>query len=73
MVDGFKTETCLVNKNDTSWIDNLFFENYLRVHPGDLERYWILKENADGLAIPEYYRRKVEFINQIMDNARLTK
>ncbi len=45
----------------------LKFENYLKEHPQALEEYRKLKELGDGLSTREYYRRKIEFINDILE------
>ncbi len=59
----------LVNSEGPAWKDSVRFETYLRQHPEALERYRKLKESGDGLSMKEYYRRKIEFINEILDLA----
>jgi GrpB-like predicted nucleotidyltransferase (UPF0157 family) len=60
-VDIFlSVETC------TSWLTSIKFENYIRTHPQALEAYRLLKEAGHGLSTREYYRRKTEFINDIL-------
>jgi len=39
---------------------------YLKENPEALERYRKLKEEAAGVNTGEYYRRKIEFINEIL-------
>lgn len=56
----------LVNENTRSWSDSLRFEQYLKIQPSALEAYRLLKEAGDGLTTREYYRRKIEFINDIL-------
>jgi len=57
----------LINKEGTGWIEDLKFENYLKEHTRALEEYRKLKESGDGLSTREYYRRKIEFINDILE------
>jgi GrpB-like predicted nucleotidyltransferase (UPF0157 family) len=45
------------------------FLGYLRAHSEDLEKYRILKEKSDGMTVKEYYRTKIEFINDILIKA----
>jgi GrpB-like predicted nucleotidyltransferase (UPF0157 family) len=66
--DGKHIDVFLINKESLGWINGLKFENYLKTHPEDLEKYKILKEQGDGLSTREYYRRKIEFINEILKN-----
>jgi GrpB-like predicted nucleotidyltransferase (UPF0157 family) len=40
------------------------FENYLRSHSDRLDEYRNLKEKLSGKSIREYYRQKVDFINE---------
>ncbi len=56
----------VINKEDSGWLESLKFENYLRTHPETLEAYRKLKEVGNGLGCREYYRRKIEFINEII-------
>ncbi len=56
----------LVNKEHSNWLNGEKFENYLRTHPKTLREYELLKESGDGLSTREYYRRKVEFINDVL-------
>ena len=42
------------------------FENYLKNNPESLNDYIKLKENSRGLSIQQYYRKKVELINEIL-------
>ncbi len=56
----------LINVACDAWLNGVRFENYLKSHPDALEAYRLLKEAGDGLTVREYYRRKVEFINQIL-------
>lgn len=65
-VDGTMIEIMLTNRDHQSWIDGERFVNYLRANPGALEKYRILKEESAGVNTREYYRRKMEFINEIL-------
>ncbi len=65
-IDGKKIDLFVVNEEGPSWLDGLKFEKHLQNNPDDLERYRQLKETNSGLSSQEYYRRKNEFINEIM-------
>lgn len=65
-IDGIKIEMFIINEKHYDWINCLRFENYLKSHTEALEAYSKLKENCDGVSVPEYYRRKTEFINDIL-------
>ena len=67
--DGKKIDLKLVDAKHSNYLEGKRFENYLRSHPKDLERYRIIKEECDGMTIKEYYRRKTEFINEIVRKA----
>ena len=64
--DKKKIDVHLVNEEHDNWRNSEKFETYLKTHPEALEQYRILRENGDGLTIREYYRQKVEFINDIL-------
>jgi GrpB-like predicted nucleotidyltransferase (UPF0157 family) len=66
---GKRIDIYLINKDAASWLDGVKFENYLKTHPEALERYKILKEEGDGLSVREYYQKKIEFINEILNLA----
>jgi GrpB-like predicted nucleotidyltransferase (UPF0157 family) len=66
---GKKADVYLVNESAKDWKDSLIFKKHLETHPVDLERYRILKEESNGLSSREYYRRKIEFINEIVEKA----
>ena len=65
-VEGTKLEIILVNKACKSWIDGEIFNTYLKKNISVLEEYRKLKEDGNGLSVREYYRRKIEFINDIL-------
>lgn len=65
-IDGIKIEMFIINKTGDGWLNGLRFEGYLMKHPEALEAYKKLKENSDGLSVQEYYRRKTEFLNDIL-------
>ncbi len=67
---GTKLEIMVVNEFSKSWNDNETFFSYIKKHPEDLERYRLLKEEAAGLSNRAYYRKKIEFINEILDKAK---
>ncbi|MDP3763389.1 MAG: GrpB family protein [bacterium] len=64
--NGIRIDIHLVNKEHASWLNSEKFENYLKTHPETLEECRLLKEAGDGLSIREYYRGKIEFINNIL-------
>src|SRR3989344_1735503 len=64
--NGIRIDIHLMNEGHASWLNSEKFENYLKTHPETLEEYRLLKEAGDGLSIREYYRSKIEFINNIL-------
>ena len=69
VIDGTKAEVFIVGEESKSWTDGNRFENYLRKHPMALSKYAELKESGRGLSTRAYYRRKIEFINSILEKA----
>ena len=67
--EGKKIDLKIVDVNHESYILGKAFELHLKSHPSDLERYKLLKEGASGMSVKEYYRRKTEFINEILARA----
>lgn len=65
-IDGTTIEIMLTNKDHLSWINGERFHRFLAENAEDLERYRKLKEECAGLNCQEYYRRKTEFINDII-------
>lgn len=68
-IDDINIEIVIVNQNSEGWRKNLAFDKYLKTHPEELESYRKLKEDSNGMGIKEYYRRKMEFINNILAKA----
>lgn len=68
-VENTKVELFVINKNGQGWIDSEIFETYLKTHPASLAEYQKLKEQGNGLSTQEYYRRKTEFINEVLSRA----
>lgn len=68
-IEDKKIDLKIVDGQHPSYLKGKLFEKYLRSHPNELERYRILKEDANGQTIKEYYRRKVEFMNEILSKA----
>lgn len=66
-VDTKHIDVFLINSEDEGWIKSVKFENYLRNNPESLAMYEKLKEDGNGLSVREYYRRKIVFINEILD------
>mgnify|MGYP001558410204 FL=1 len=67
--EGKHVDIFLINAEHDGWKNAIKFETYLRSHSEVLEKYQQLKENGDGLSVREYYRRKTEFINEILSKA----
>lgn len=65
-VDEKHVDIFVINKEHESWKNSVKFEKYLRNNAEALEKYRKLKEDGGGLSVREYYRRKIEFINQIL-------
>ena len=63
---GKHVDIFLINASSRGWRDGVQFEAYLKSHPAALERYCLLKEAGAGLSTRAYYRRKIEFINEIL-------
>ncbi len=64
--DGKRVDVFLSNEDHPDWINLLKFNKYLKDNPQALKAYRILKERGHGLTVREYYRRKLEFINDIL-------
>ncbi|MCR4275541.1 MAG: GrpB family protein [Candidatus Wolfebacteria bacterium] len=64
--NGKHIDVFLINEEHDGWKNAVKFEEYLRSHPEALEKYRQLKEDGNGLSVREYYRRKTEFINEIL-------
>lgn len=67
--EGKKIDLKIVDMNHANYLRGKAFELHLRKYPEDLEAYRILKEEASGMSAKEYYRRKTEFINDILARA----
>ena len=66
-------EVFIVNQNTEQWKRSTAFEDYLKNHPETLKEYQKLKEASNGIGMKEYYRRKMEFINDIIDKSIFAK
>lgn len=66
---GKHIDIFLINNAHKGWLNGVKFEKYLKSHPETLEEYRKLKENGNGLSVREYYRRKIEFINEVLAKA----
>ena len=69
---GKHIDVFLINNEHVGWLNGVIFEKYLKSHPQALEEYRQLKENGNGLSVREYYRRKIEFINEVLAKATAT-
>lgn len=67
-IENIKAEIFVINKASKGWLEGLKFERYLKTHPSKLDAYRKLKEKGNGLSTREYYRHKIEFINDILEN-----
>lgn len=68
-IDGKKIDLFLINEEHDDWINGCKFENFLKSHPKDLEKYRKLKEEMNGFSVKDYNTRKNEFINMILKKA----
>lgn len=69
-VDKKHIDVFLINKNCSGWLDSIKFEKYLKNHHRTLKNYKQLKESCSGMSTREYYRRKIEFINNILSKVK---
>ena len=65
--DEKHVDVFLINEERPNWSNMVRFENYLKTHPETLDRYRRLKEAGTGLAVRDYYRKKLEFINEVLE------
>lgn len=72
-VEDIKVEIFLVNQDMDSYRDNITFWDYIETHPDVLEEYRKIKEEAEGTSTREYYTRKVNFINSILQSIKGAK
>ena len=69
-MNGKHIDIFLINQDSAGWQEGQRFHAYLLSHPLVLETYRQLKENSDGVSVQEYYRRKIEFINAILEKTK---
>ena len=69
-VDDKHIDVFVINSEDDGWKDLVIFQSYVLSHPNALEDYRLLKEKSAGLSTREYYRRKIELINEILVQAK---
>ena len=67
--DGKHIDVFVINGESNGWNTMIKFESYLREHPDSLEAYRQLKEDCQGMSTRKYYRRKIEFINEILSSS----
>lgn len=65
-VDQKHIDIFVINQDDVDWVESERFYNHLKDKPEDLNKYRVLKESSAGMNVREYYRRKIEFINEIL-------
>jgi len=63
---GKKIDLFVSNEEHEEWQNNLKFNSYLRNNPEALAEYKKIKEDLAGKSTREYYRAKVEFINETL-------
>lgn len=68
--DNIKVEIFLINKDGDNWKNSRKFENYLKNNLEMLNEYVKLKEESRGLSVQYYYRKKIEFINKVLELAK---
>jgi GrpB-like predicted nucleotidyltransferase (UPF0157 family) len=68
-IDSVLAEIFLINDDSEGWKNGIKFESWLKKHPNDMKRYADLKESLNGESSREYYTRKLEFINDILEKA----
>ncbi|MDD2758245.1 MAG: GrpB family protein [Patescibacteria group bacterium] len=66
-IDGIKIEIFLINKNHSDWKNLLRFEKILKSSPSALKRYERLKLQNNGSSLRDYYTKKIEFMNKILN------
>jgi len=64
--EGKKIDLKLIDVDHSNYKKSKVFENYLKNNPEELERYKLIKEESNGQTVKEYYRRKTEFINEVL-------
>lgn len=67
-IDEKHVDVFVVNIESTDWLNMIRFQDYLRSNLDALEEYRKLKETASGQSTRQYYRIKIEFINEILAN-----
>lgn len=68
-INNIKIEIFLINKKHGDWKNLVKFEKYLKENKKALEKYKRIKQQSRGLSIRDYYRKKLEFINKILQSA----
>ena len=71
-IDKTMIEIILVNKLCKSWIEGELFFDYLEKNKDFKNKYEELKAVGQDLSIKEYYRRKFEFMNEIVNKVKLS-
>lgn len=66
-IDEIKIEIFLINEKSVDWKNGLKFEGYLKKHPDILNEYENLKKSCNGFSCREYYRKKLNFIDEILE------
>lgn len=69
--DGKRVDIFPINKDHENWKATLAFERCLREKPEVLARYREMKESCDGLSVREYYRRKYEFVDEVLSKTSI--
>ncbi len=66
-LNGKHIDIFAVNKDHEEWKKHMKFKSYLLNNPNILKQYQTLKEKNAGKSTREYYRSKLEFINEVLE------
>lgn len=66
-VDTIKVKIFVITDNSKSWSNIHIFEEYVREYPEALNAYRIFKGEGHSLSTQAYHRKKLEFINAVLD------
>lgn len=67
--EGKRIDLKIIDIAHPNYLRAKIFHKYLRAHPEETENYRILKEKCNDMTTKEYYRAKIEFINDILIKA----
>lgn len=67
--DSKRIDVFLIDKGHGDWLRGVAFEDICRKDPAILDSYRKLKEEMNGWSVQDFYRRKTEFINEVLESA----